>query len=171
MIVTTTPMQKISSYLFVLSALVFSVTACQQDPNMLFDQYQETSGTWNKEDVKTFVYDVQDTVQRHNMFMNLRVNKSYPYSNLFVIFKMHQPNTDILIDTLQFQMAKPDGTLLGNGFSDVKESKLELKEGYVFPESGSYKFSIEQVVRELGEVDGVNSLDGVSEVGFRIEKQ
>ncbi len=138
---------------------------------MLFDQYQETSGTWDKTDVKTFVYDVQDTVQRHNLFMNLRVNKSYPYCNLFVIFKIHQPDSDILVDTLQFQMAKPDGTLLGNGFSDVKESRLELKEGYVFPKAGSYKFSVEQVVRELGEVEGVSSLNGVSEVGFRIEKQ
>lgn len=164
-------MQRIISYLLVLSVLVLSSTSCQQDSKMLFDQYQETSGTWDKDDVKTFVYDVQDTVQRHNLFMNLRVNKNYPYSNVFVIFKIHQPNSDIMIDTLQFQMAKPDGTLLGSGFSDVKESKLELKEGYVFPKPGSYKFSVEQVVRELGEVDGVNSLKGVSEVGFRIEKQ
>ncbi|WP_255669421.1 gliding motility lipoprotein GldH [Myroides oncorhynchi] len=163
--------QRISRYLIVLSFIIFSISSCQEDSKMLFDQYQETTGTWDKKDVKTFVYDVQDTVQRHNLFMNLRVNKSYPYSNLFVIFKIHQPNSDILIDTLQFQMAKPDGTLLGNSFSDVKESKLELKEGYVFPEAGSYKFSVEQVVRELGEVEGVNSLKGVSEVGFRIEKQ
>lgn len=164
-------MQRISSYLIVLSAVIVSMVSCKQDSKMLFDQYQETSGVWDKGDVKTFVYDVQDTVQRQNLFMNLRVNKSYPYSNLFVIFKVHQPNSDILIDTLEFQMAKPDGTLLGNGFSDVKESRLELKEGYVFPSVGSYKFSIEHVVRELGEVDGVNSLKGVSEVGFRIEKQ
>jgi len=164
-------MQRINSYLLVLSAVILSMTSCKQDEKMLFDQYQETSGTWDKTDVKTFVYDVQDTVQRHNLFMNLRVNKSYPYSNLFVIFKIHQPDSDVLVDTLQFQMAKPDGTLLGNGFSDVKESRLELKEGYIFPKAGSYKFSIEQVVRELGEVEGVSSLNGVSEVGFRIEKQ
>ena len=164
-------MQRISSYLLVLSTVLFSVVSCQRDTNMVFDQYQKTSGVWDRTDVKTFVYDVYDTVQRHNLYLNIRVNKSYPYSNLFVIFKMHQLNLDVVIDTLQFQMANPDGTLLGNGFSDVKESKLELKEGFAFPAKGSYKFTIEQVVRELGEVEGVNSLEGVSEVGFRIEKQ
>lgn len=162
-------MLKISNYLLILSVLCLTVS-CQQNSNIVFDQYQGTEGSWTKEDVKAFVYEVKDTIQDYDLYMNLRANKDYPFSNIFVILKTYHPNNDIVVDTLQFQMAKPDGTLLGTGFADIKESKLWLKEGYKFPESGNYKFTIEQVVRELGQIEGINTLDGISEVGFRIEK-
>ena len=66
-------------------------------------------------------------------------------------------------------MANPDGTLLGNGFSDIKESKLWYKENYFFTETGKYKLHIEQAVRETGKIKGVEKLEGISELGFRIE--
>lgn len=163
-------MLKISSYLLVLSTLCFTVISCQQNPSIVFDQYQETEGVWVKEDIKAFVYEAKDTVQDYDLFMNIRANKDYPFSNIFVILKMYQPNNDIVVDTLQFQMAMPDGTLLGTGFTDVKENKLWMKERFRFPESGNYKFTIEQVVRELGQIEGIDALNGISEVGFRIEK-
>lgn len=102
--------------------------------------------------------------------MNVRVNNDYPYSNMFVIFKIYKPSTAIVIDTIQFQMADPNGALLGNGFSDVKESTLWLKEHYIFNETGKYKMTVEQAVRALGDVEGVPALPGISEVGLRIEK-
>jgi hypothetical protein len=42
-------------------------------------------------------------------------------------------------------MAEPDGTLLGNGFTDIKESKLFFKENWNTK-------SIKQAVRENGKV-------------------
>lgn len=123
-----------------------------------------------KNDVKTFVWNVQDTLSSTNLFMNVRVNNDYPYSNMFVISKLYKPNAEVVIDTIQFQMTDPNGALLGNGFSDIKESKLWLKENYIFNKAGKYKLTLEQAVRALGDVEGVSELKGVSEVGFRIEK-
>lgn len=161
---------KINSFYLALNLLLFLCVSCQQDSKVVFDEFQSTTGIWDKNDVKTFVWDVQDTVTPTNLFMNLRVNNEYPYSNMFVIFKIYKPSAAIVIDTIQFQMADPNGTLLGNGFSDVKESKLWLKENYIFDEKGKYKMTLEQAVRDLGDVEGVPTLKGVSEVGFRIEK-
>ena len=66
-------------------------------------------------------------------------------------------------------MAAPDGTLLGNGFTDIKESKLYFKENVKF--RGKYKLNIKQAVRESGKVPGVTALEGITEVGLRIEKK
>ena len=66
-------------------------------------------------------------------------------------------------------MADADGTLLGNGFTDIKESKLVYKERVKF-KSGDYKVHIKQAIRQIGKVEGVQKLDGITEVGFRIEK-
>jgi hypothetical protein len=59
--------------------------------------------------------------------------------------------------------------LLGNGFSDIKESKLWYKENMVFTKKGKYKLSIQQAVRQTGKIQGVEKLDGITEIGFRIE--
>jgi gliding motility-associated lipoprotein GldH len=66
-------------------------------------------------------------------------------------------------------MANPDGSLLGDGFSDIKESKLWYKEKVRFPKAGKYTIKVQQAVRQAGQVPGVQELDGITEVGFRIE--
>jgi len=45
-----------------------------------------------------------------------------------------------------------------------------LKENIIFPISGQYTFSIWQAMRKNGEVNGVSQLQGISDVGLRIEK-
>jgi gliding motility-associated lipoprotein GldH len=84
---------------------------------------------------------------------------------------MEHPSKKTLVDTLEYKMAKPDGTLLGEGLSDTKENKLFYKENFVFKNSGQYKVTIQQAVRQSGKIEGIEKLDGITEVGFRIEKQ
>lgn len=50
------------------------------------------------------------------MFLNVRNNNEYPYNNLFLIVSLNQPDGKVLVDTLEYQMANPDGTLMGTGF-------------------------------------------------------
>jgi len=68
-----------------------------------------------------------DTTKQYNLFLNIRDNNNYPFNNLFLIVSLEQPDKITKVDTLEYQMANPDGTLLGDGFTDVKESKLFIK--------------------------------------------
>jgi hypothetical protein len=58
---------------------------------------------------------------------------------------------------------------MGNGFSDIKESKLFYKDNVTF--KGKYKVHIKQAVRESGKIPGVEALEGITDVGFRIEQK
>ena len=58
-----------------------------------------------------------------------------------------------LLDTLQYEMADKNGKFLGNGISEIKHSKLILKENSIFPISGNiYTVSIWQAMRNNGSV-------------------
>jgi len=103
------------------------------------------------------------------LFLSIRDNNDYPFNNLFLIVSMEQPDKVTKVDTLEYMMADPDGSLLGDGFTDVKESKLVYKEHMKF-KSGIYKVHIRQAVRQTGKVTGVQKLEGITDVGFRIEK-
>jgi gliding motility-associated lipoprotein GldH len=70
-------------------------------------------------------------------------------------------------------MADPNGKLLGTGFTDVKENKLWYKgfvKPFIFNESGEYKIKIQHAMRQNGQVNGIENLEGITDIGFRIEK-
>ncbi|PXY44430.1 gliding motility lipoprotein GldH [Flavobacterium hydrophilum] len=155
---------KNSGILLLAAILLFSC-----DKKRVFDEYKSVGSAWHKDSIVTFDLPVLDSTKRYNLFVNLRDNNNYPFNNLFLIVAIEMPNGFTKVDTLEYQMANPDGTLLGNGFSDIKESKLYLKENVKF--RGKYKVHIKQAVRQSGKIPGVQELEGITDVGFRIEKK
>ncbi|KFB01186.1 gliding motility protein GldH [Mangrovimonas yunxiaonensis] len=124
---------------------------------------------WHKDSVVSFKIHPPDTLQPYNVYVNLRNTQKYKYNNLFLIVEMNFPHGKTIKDTLEYKMAKPNGELLGTGFSDIKENKLWYKEGVIFKEPGTYTLNIQQAMRENGKINGVVNLEGVSDVGFSIE--
>ncbi|MGA9639504.1 gliding motility lipoprotein GldH [Flavobacterium sp.] len=154
-----------SSFLMLLIAvLLFSC-----DKKRVFDEYKSVGSAWHKDSVISFDLPELDSTKRYDLFINLRDNNNYPYNNLFLIVTLEKPNGYTKVDTLEYEMAAPDGTLLGNGFTDIKESKLFYKEDVRF--RGKYKVNIKQAVRESGKVPGVEQLEGITDIGLRIEKK
>jgi gliding motility-associated lipoprotein GldH len=153
-----------SNMLFLVAAVM--LVSC--DEKRVFDEYKSVGGAWHKDSTVTFILPELDTTKKYNLFVNVRDNDDYPYSNLFLIVSMDEPGGLTKVDTLEYQMADAEGNLLGNGFSDIKESSLVYKEMAGF-KKGEYKVRIGQAIRETGKVGGVKELKGISEVGFRIE--
>jgi gliding motility-associated lipoprotein GldH len=153
-----------NSILLVLMVVCFF--SC--DKKRAFDEYKSVGSAWNKDSIVTFDLPVLDSTKKYNLFVNLRANNNYKYKNLFLIVSLEMQNGFTKVDTLEYDMADVDGNLLGDGFSDIKESKLFYKEKVKF--RGKYKLQIKQAVRETGKVPGVKLLDGITDVGFRIEK-
>ena len=141
-----------NSALLLLIVIIFS--SC--DKKRVFDEYKSVGSSWNKDSTVTFNLPQLDSTKRYNLFVNLRANNNYKYNNLFLIVALELPNGFTKVDTLEYQMANPDGTLLGDGFSDIKESKLVYKENVRF--RSTYKVHIKQAVRESGKVPGVKAL-------------
>ncbi|WP_308991833.1 gliding motility lipoprotein GldH [Mariniflexile litorale] len=143
-------------------------TSC--DPNRVFDAYQPIPNKWHKDSVVSFNIKVPDSTNAYNLFVNLRNTNAYKYNNLFLIVEMAFPHGKTVKDTLEYKMADPSGKFLGTGLTDVKENKLWYKEQVVFKEKGNYIVNIQHAMRENGKVNGVIELEGIIDIGFRIEK-
>ncbi|MAD97769.1 MAG: gliding motility lipoprotein GldH [Flavobacteriaceae bacterium] len=159
-----------SSKLFLLSVfLLVLFESC--DSSIEFIDFKSVSNTtWTTEDTISFTFPIKDTITPKNLFLHIRNNNDYEFNNLFVVTKLKFPNNQVIIDTLQYEMADKNGKLLGDGLSSIKESKLFYKENKVFPVSGDYTVSVYQAMRKQGEIASTN-LNGVSEIGFSIEKR
>lgn len=152
---------------FLVLFIVTTLISC--DDKQVFDAYQNVSGAWEMNEKINFTLPELDTAKTYNLFINIRNTNDYKYSNLFLISEMQFPNGKVITDTLEYRFATPDGQWLGTGFSDLKENKLWYKEKVKFKEKGNYTITLQHAMRKNGEVDGVSSLEGITDVGFRIE--
>lgn len=127
-------------------------------------------GKWDKNQILQFSLKNDDTVSKHNLYVVMRNDNTYPYSNLFLIVGMQNPDGLEVRDTLEYVMADAQGQWLGSGSTNTIENILGYKQDVVFSENGVYTFTIKHAMRENGSVEGIELLPGVLDVGMHIEK-
>lgn len=155
-------------YVLLLAGLLVAVSC---DGNLVYSEYRATDGgNWGKEESMHFEFNLSDSISRHDVFINIRNDDRFPYSNLFLIATLNFPNGQVVKDTLEYEMAYPDGRWMGKGAGSIKENKLWYKEKIIFPLKGVYTFDLEHAMRRNGSVEGVESLPGITDVGLEISK-
>lgn len=151
--------------------IVFALVLASCNSNIIYDQYVPIgSHQWSADNKINFLVNSSDTISKNNVFIHIRNNKKYEFSTLFLVAKLDFPNGFQVIDTLEYEMTDAEGNWLGSGFTDIKENKLFYKENVVFSEKGSYNFEIRQVTRAIDDIEGNNPLQGITDVGLKIEK-
>jgi len=154
------------AFLFIV---IISISSCSK--NTVFDQFQNIEDAeWHKDSIINFTINSVDTISKNNIYINLRNNKDYEFSNLFLIVGIKFPNNYQIVDTLEYEMTSPEGRFLGTGITDIKENKLEYKTSVNFPVKGDYIINIQQAMRKTRDVEGLDYLDGITDVGLQIEK-
>jgi gliding motility-associated lipoprotein GldH len=153
-------------FLFIISVLLF--TAC--DSPFVYDQFKPIENQkWSSGNKIEFIVNNIDTISKKNVFINIRSNKDYEFSSLFLITEIKFPQGLHVVDTLEYEMTNAKGEWLGTGFTEIKENKLFYKEKVVFNEKGEYVFSIQQATRSINDIEGSNPLNGITDVGLSIE--
>jgi gliding motility-associated lipoprotein GldH len=144
--------------------------ACGKGP--VYSEFQALDdGSWKRDNIKEFKITDLEVNQDYQIYINIRNDNAYPFSNLFLIAEFEYPDGAVYIDTLEYVMANADGTWLGKGYGSIKENKLWYKENINFPVTGVYTVRIEHAMRKNGTVDGIVELPGIIDVGVEIEKK
>jgi gliding motility-associated lipoprotein GldH len=116
-----------------------------------------------------FSLSVKDSMSDHSLWIALRHDQDYPFSNIFLITTLRHPNGSVITDTLSYDLAASDGQWLGSG-NGIITHQLPLKKGVRFDSAKPYELSIYQAVRSLGAQEGMAFLPGVLSVGYLLEK-
>lgn len=134
-----------------------------------FSVSKTTPGYWHKDSIAEFSFEVKDTTQTFNCYINIHNTEDYKYDNLFLITSIQFPYGKVVVDTLEYEMAFKDGRLMGEGLGSLKYNKLWYKEKVQFSEPGKYNLKIRHAMRKAGEVKPLEKLEGVEEIGFSYE--
>jgi gliding motility-associated lipoprotein GldH len=152
-----------------LSGITILLFSCAE--NVVYTESEVIAGgSWSKDKEIRFQITDPDTVNAHNIYIAMRNDNTYPYSNLYLIVDMDYPDGSRMRDTLEYKMADPAGNWLGSGSINTIENKLGYKRNIVFPTKGVYNLSIAHAMRENGKVTGIESLPGILDLGIQVEK-
>lgn len=151
--------------------MVMALFLLSCNENVVTSDMESLPNVWNKNEPVIFTIPQQDSLKPLDIFITVRNNNDYKFNNLFLITALDYPNGKTVTDTIEYRMANPNGSWLGKGIGSVKESKLWYKDGFIFAEQGTYQLRISHALRNNGEVEGVTNLEGITDVGYSIEKQ
>lgn len=150
-------------YILIIFLVATSLASCQ-DTQTIADTNKEIPGrNWNYTEKLEIPVKIDSVGIPYNLYLNLRHTPQYKYSNIFILIHITGPDGKKKTERREFKLALPDGEWLGSGSGNLYSYQLLFKENYKFPAKGTYKFELEQNMRD-------NPLDGVSDAGIRIEK-
>ena len=151
------------SLLFFLFCAVL-LTAC--DNSRVFEKNEDFKDqSWLVSVKPEFEFSIPDTLQRYNVYCNVRNDISYPYSRLFITYYLQDSIGKELQKKLIGHMlfdpktGKPQGV---SGLGDIYDHQILLLNNYKFSQKGKHKIKFEQFMR-------TDTLQGILAVGARVE--
>ncbi|MDA1345324.1 MAG: gliding motility lipoprotein GldH [Bacteroidetes bacterium] len=156
--------KKTPNKLWLLGSILLFLQCTSSVP---YRDYVDLNAAWHSN--RTVDFELPPLSGNYDLFIHLRNDNNYRFSNIFLIAEWYQNDLLLTTDTLEYAMSAPDGSWLGKGFSEVKESKLYWKEGVLLSDSIKYRVKISHALRESGKVAGIEALSGILSVGLAVE--
>jgi len=130
---------------------------------VIYQKYNKIpDNTWDMNAPMEFDIPIEDTVNRYNVYVNIRNDDGYDFSNLYLFIDITAPNNATERDTMNCVLADNSGKWLGQGLGDIWDNKILFKFNTRF-RKGNYKFKLTQAMR-------VDKLPEIMDVGIRIEQ-
>ena len=149
--------------------ILICIVSCESNP--LYIKYNSLNGGWLKDSVQHFSFPNGDKSILANSYLMLRVNQKYRYNNIFVIITVTNSNGIISRDTIEYKVADNFGKFIGSKMINIYELSLLHKMGIKLIPKENYYINVEHAMRNADETIGVERLEGVLDVGYKLEKE
>ena len=134
------------------------------DEKGVYDTYHHLpESVWQADSLMVYEFTIENTRQQHNLYFNIRNDRSYAFSNLWLFVSITSPGGTILTDTMQVVLADPSGKWLGKGFTGIYHNKVTYRSNIFFPEEGKCSLILQHGMRP-------KELSGITDIGVRLEK-
>lgn len=116
---------------------------------------------WEYSNILKFEITDIDTLASYDLYLRVRHDKKYEFSNLFL--KIHEKQ-ELQIDSsyrIELTLAEKDGRWIGKNSGDLYMHEYLLKDDFRFQDTTTYSIEVEQNMRE-------NPLPHMADVGIRL---
>ena len=156
-------MMEKTKYFLLLFFLIFN--SCLNE-NIVFVNYNNIDGSWDKKNQIEFSFDSNETTV--DLSLLIRSDSSYPFSNIYLITTIDN-NQNTIVDTINHTFQNNNSKWYNLQSSGMNNSKILLKKNFkIF--DGKFNFKVRHSIRYLDSVVAQTKLDGILDVGLIVEK-
>ena len=119
--------------------------------------------SWSNSFKPEFAFTITDTSALYQLFFVVRHTEKYNFNNIWINLYSQPPGDTLHKARYELQLATNEKGWLGTGMDDIYEHRIALTNPQPF-KAGTYKFKVEQVMRE-------DPLQNVLNAGIRVEKK
>ena len=155
-------MRKVYFKLFIFISMLFGIVSCSHK-EIFFDYHSFADAEWDRDIPAVFNVKIEDNSQPYDVSIELRNDDNYPFSNIWLFIDCKIPDGTGRTDTVGVDLADVSGKWYGKGLS-LYNLSIPYETSVLFPDTGTYIYSIRQGMRE-------NLLKGISDIGLKVSKK
>jgi gliding motility-associated lipoprotein GldH len=146
-----------------LIAAVICLQACAKldvyEKNVSIPKYK-----WSYSYKPAFEFSITDTASSYEIYIVLRHTDAYRYNNIWLNLGTKFPGDSIRYQRFELKLGSDAAGWEGTGMDDIWEVRKPVTRGPVkLSKTGSYTFTLEQVMRE-------NPLPDIMNAGIRVQR-
>ncbi len=145
-----------------LIPLVF-VLSCTEKDRILDQMTDIPKGTWNYFQIPDYTFQIDDASYTYDFYLKLRIQKSYPYENLYLLAHIKGPDGKIIRQRINFTLTDETGKPLGHSSGSSVNYELPMFRNKNLGGIGQFNIAIEQNMRD-------SIVQGVESIGVKIKK-
>ena len=147
--------------LYMLGVIFF--ISCSEE-NKIADQMTEIPDSkWNYFQIPGYPFQIEDAGYTYDFYLKLRMQKSYPYSNLYLLSHLKGPDGKINTQRINFRLMDETGKPFGRSGGNAVDYELIMFKDKKMPGIGQYTIAIEQNMRD-------SVVNGIESIGVKIKK-
>ncbi len=142
------------------------LASCSDNTRIVDEMRDIPKASWAYNQIPDFDFDVKNTNLNHEIYLNLKILKTYPYENLYLLTHIKDTEGKIITQRVNFSLTDENGnpklkdasgnrsgSISGNSISYQLPISLNQK----FNKTGKYFIYLEQNMRD-SVVNGVESI-------------
>lgn len=142
-------------YLRIFTVLAIGLGACQSPYYEVEQELEEA--TWLRDKVLAFDFEVEDTLQIYNIFLEIEHSAKYDYENIYCKIHTYFPSGDSISQLISFELANDVGEWIGECSGAHCERELLIRPRGYFNQIGKHRIAFEQFMRDTA-VSGIEAL-------------
>ncbi len=145
--------------------LILATLLVRCSPSSEYNEYISLAKKgWNADSLAVFRVPIDDVESEYDVFLQIRNEADYRYSNLWLFIEAVAPTGDSVTDTVECILAYPDGSWIGGGFGSLYSIQFPYRLGTKFANAGTHTFRIMHGMRQ-------EDIEGINSIGLRVVKR
>ena len=129
----------------------------------------EFDGGWKNSEIVELHFTQNESVLSNDLFFVLRHEKSYSFSNIFLISNLKLNGQKPVIDTTEFILSEPNGKWKGESRISNVEHILEFKKNIVLNKDSLNTLTIRNSMRLNNQISPIENLKNILDIGLLIK--